>query len=314
MKPPSLLLAASLLAGFPFLAHAKIERVVEKSFTVAPGGLLKIETQGGDIRVRPGSGDQVKVIAKEHFRADSEQEADEIAQQLSLQIEQSGSDVSALAKYEGKRKSSFWGMNWPPVQVEFIVTVPSKYRARLRTSGGNIEVGDLMGEVDLRTSGGNIILSKIDGPVDVETSGGNITIDEAVRSVKAHTSGGDVHVKKVAGEAHLSTSGGNIHVDAASGSVHADTSGGDVLARFVDTIPSDCSLETSGGNVKVQVNPTAAFKLDASTSGGEVRVSGLTIEVQRGGNGKSSLVALSGGGGPALKLRTSGGDVRVSAN
>lgn len=253
MKPHTLLLAASILAGFPFLAHAKIERVVEKSFTVAPGGLLKVETQGGDIQVTPGLGNDVKVVAKEHFRADSEKEADEIAQHLSLQIEQAGSDISAVAKYDGQKKGWFSGGRGALVEVEFVVTVPTQYRARLRTSGGNIHVGDLTGDVDLRTSGGNIILGKIDGAVDVETSGGNIAIEEAVRNVKAHTSGGDVQVKKVVGEARLSTSGGNIRVDAASGSVHADTSGGDVTARFVDTIPSDCSLETSGGNVKVQV-------------------------------------------------------------
>lgn len=314
MKPLLLLLSAGLFVGLPFSAQAKIERVIEKSFTVTPGGLLKIETQGGDIRVTSGPGDEVKVVAKQHFRANSESEADEVAKQLSIQIEQSGSDVSAIAKYQGKRENKFWGGGWPPVQVEFVVTVPSKYRADLRTSGGDIRIGDLGGNAQLRTSGGDIVLDKIDGEVDAHTSGGDITIHEATRNAKAHTSGGDVRVGRVAGSAHLSTSGGDIRVEGASGVIEAETSGGDVSARFVDTISANCTLKTSGGDVTVSVSPSTAFRLDASTSGGNVRVSGLTLDIERGGNGKSSLVGASHGGGPELKLRTSGGDVRVAAN
>jgi len=313
MKPQFLLLAVGLLAGLPFSASAKIERVVEKSFTVTPGGLLTVETQGGNIHVASGSSEEVKVTAKEHFRANSEAEADEIAKHINLRIEQSGADVSAGAKFENDSLSSFWRRG-SRVEVEFVVTVPAKYRAHLRTSGGNIGIGDLGGDVDLRTSGGDIRLGKIDGEVVAETSGGTITIDQASRRVKAHTSGGDVRAGRLGGEAQLSTSGGNIQVEAAAGRVQAETSGGNVSATFVDALSADCVLKTSGGNVNVKVNPNTAFRLDASTSGGDVRVSGLTIEVQHGGNGKSSLVALARGGGPELKLRTSGGDVRVSAN
>jgi hypothetical protein len=51
MKTHSWALAAALCAGLTLTAHAKIERVVEKSFTVQPGGVLTVETQGGNIRV-----------------------------------------------------------------------------------------------------------------------------------------------------------------------------------------------------------------------------------------------------------------------
>jgi hypothetical protein len=58
----------------------------------------------------------------------------------------------------------------------------------------------------------------------------------------------------------------------------------------------------------------AGFHLDASTSGGEVRADGLTITLEHGGSGKSKLVGAVNGGGPRLKLRTSGGDVRIRTN
>jgi len=42
-----------------------------------------------------------------------------------------------------------------------------------------------------------------------------------------------------------------------------------------------------------------------------VNASGLTITIEKGGTGKSRLVGAVNGGGPLLKLRSSGGDVTV---
>lgn len=315
MKPHILLFGGALLALLPFSAQAKIERVVEKTFAVSPGGLLTVKAQGGNIRVEPGTGNQVHVVAKERFRADTDDAADEIAKQIQLTMEQSGADVTATAKIEGKNRLSSWfGFGSSGVQIDFVVTVPTKYRADLHTSGGNIDVGDLVGDVDASTSGGNVSVGKIDAPVSVQTSGGNIKVGEAMRSLKATTSGGEIRIDRVTGDADVSTSGGNIHIGSASGVVHAETSGGDVSAHFVQKVAGDCVLKTSGGNVMVWIDPASAFRLDASTSGGSVTVSGIEMEVQHGGNRKTSYVGIAHGGGPELTLRTSGGDVRVSAN
>ena len=308
MKTPFIVLAAGLVMLLPLVAQAKIDRVVEKSFTVAPGGTVRLESQGGNLEVRPGSGNEVKVVARQRFRADSEDEADSIAKNLTLTIEQNGNDVEASARFgQGTFR---WGRT--PVSVDFIVTVPSTYNAELKTSGGNLHVGDLTGRVDGRTSGGNIEIGRVDGVVQIRTSGGNISVMEALRSVDANTSGGDIRVKRVVGEAKLHTSGGNIRVESATGVVQAETSGGNVSAQFADGVPSDCLLRTSGGNVSVTVPASAAFRLDASTSGGNVRADTLTMSIEEGQNGKSKLVAAVNGGGPLLKLRTSGGDVRVA--
>ncbi|PTY07565.1 hypothetical protein DB347_04840 [Opitutaceae bacterium EW11] len=311
MKLPLLAFSAGLLALVPLSAHAKIERVVEKTFTVSAGGLLEVQTQGGNVRVDVGPDNGVKVVARQRFKTDSEKEADEIAKNLELTIEQSGNDVTATAKYNGPKLRSFWGGGWPPVQVDFTVTVPSNYRGHLRTSGGNIETGDLGGELTASTSGGDVRVGKIDGDVDLHTSGGNIRVEEARRTLKANTSGGDIQIERVVGSANISTSGGNIRIEGASGSIDAHTSGGNVTARFLDTFPADSQLRTSGGDVRVTVSKSAAFHLDAATSGGSVRVDGLVMTIESGANGKSKVSGKVNGGGPELKLRTSGGNIGV---
>jgi hypothetical protein len=52
--------------------------------------------------------------------------------------------------------------------------------------------------------------------------------------------------------------------------------------------------------------------LDARTSGGDVNAEGLTITIDHGGVGKSSLSGDVNGGGPLLKLRTSGGNIEIA--
>ena len=62
---------------------------------------------------------------------------------------------------------------------------------------------------------------------------------------------------------------------------------------------------------KATVGKGAAFELDASTSGGEVDAAGITITIDHGGMGRSSLSGQVNGGGPLLTLRSSGGDIKV---
>jgi hypothetical protein len=309
MKIIPLVCGFSLVALLPVALVAKVERTVEKSFMVSAGGTLRVETEGGSIRVESGADSSVKVTAKQRIRAGSEAEADDVLKKLTLTIEAQGADVTATAKLERGGMGIRWGSN--PVEVDFVVTVPAKYSANLKTSGGDIVVGDLDGKVAARTSGGDVKLGKISGEIDAETSGGDVSLAEGRAAVKLGTSGGNVSLGRVAGPAVAHTSGGNIKAERVEHTLEAKTSGGNVTATFVGLLQGDCLLSTSGGKVKANVDAAASFRLDASTSGGDVEAADFTITIEKGGVGKSRLVGAVNGGGPLLKLRSSGGDIVV---
>lgn len=308
MKRTLLLIAFGALSALPL--SAKIVRTVEKNFAVQPGGTLRVTTQGGDIVVETADVAEVRVTARQHIRARDEAEADGLLAKLELRMEQSGNDVTAAAKYE-RTKPSGWFRRWPPVSVDFLVTVPTRYSADLRTSGGDIAIGSLTGAVKANTSGGDIQLDRIDGDVEAGTSGGDITLREGTARAKVRTSGGNIVIEKAGGPVEAGTSGGDIIIRSAANVVKAHTSGGNVRAVLTAPLTADCSLGTSGGDVSVEFLKASAFRLDASTSGGDVDASGLTITIEDGGVGKSRLVGNVNGGGPLLKLRTSGGDIKV---
>jgi len=294
-------------------AHAAVDRVVEKTFPVEPGGTLEVATYGGNIQVIAGAGNQVKVEAHEHIHADSEAEADDLLKKLTLTIEPAGTGVSARAEYERQDFGFHWG-SWPAVQVSFVVTVPTRFAANLHTSGGNIVVGDLKGAVDARTSGGNERFGKIGADIEASTSGGNITLAAASGTISLSTSGGNIVVGYAGGPAVLRTSGGDIKIGGAASTVSARTSGGNVSAVFTGALAGDCLLSTSGGRVRATVASGAGFHLDAATSGGEVQADGLAITIERSGAHRSSLSGAVGGGGPELRLRSSGGNIEISGD
>lgn len=307
-----LFLAAGLIAASPAILHARIDRVVEKTFSVSGAGTLKAQTHGGGIKVVTGTGSTVQVMARQRIKADSDAEADELLKKLELTMEQTGNDVTLISKYE-RPPSGFRFGSWPPVSVEFEVRVPAAFAAELRTSGGGVSVGDLNGPVDVHTSGGGITLGKMGGTVKAHTSGGSITLGEARANVHLDTSGGNITAGRVAGSAVLETSGGSIRIESVEHALRAHTSGGSIRAAIAGPLKEDCSLSTSGGSVRVSVDKAAAFQLDASTSGGSVDADGLTIMLEKSNRSRSRLAGAVNGGGPVLKLRSSGGGIDVVA-
>ena len=304
----SLVILALSLGGY---AQASYVREIEETFTVSEGGQLTINTSGGDVTVVTGAVDKVRVEARQVFHAaDNADEAEEEAKNLEFSITQNGDDVSAISKY--KRTSSKW-FSWGRrgVSVSFTVTVPPHYHVKASTSGGDVEVADIAGRVEVRTSGGDIELGRIEGEIDAVTSGGDIDVEAGRGNIKVVTSGGDIRVERAVGDVRASTSGGDVRIEYVDGVVDASSSGGNVVARFASELTGAASLSTSGGNVTAWLPESAGADLNASTSGGSVKTDGLRVEVHHGGQGKNKLVGEINGGGERLRLRTSGGNIRV---
>lgn len=304
---------AALFAALVTLASAKIERTVERTFPVGADGSVSVRTQGGDIVVTPTPGlASARIVARQTIRAATEAEADALLKDLVLEIAQDGTQLRAHSRYSDRPKGLRIG-SWPPVSVSFEVFVPDTFSVDLATSGGDITVGDLKAAAKVSTSGGDLKFGRMAGPVQASTSGGDISIAASLAEARLSTSGGDIAVESSSGALKVTTSGGDISLDGLAGSVQATTSGGDVRARFVQAPSAASGLVSSGGGITVVAPPTGGFDLDASTSGGSVRVEGVTVEARKGAPGKNQLAGPVNGGGAELRVRTSGGNIRLRA-
>jgi putative adhesin len=241
--------------------------------------------------------------------------------------ETSGGVTVTIQRRSGSWLKGFWG-DWSGYDTQIVVHVPSKTSANVRTAGGSIDATRLSGRLTVRTSGGSLRAEEIDGAVEgttsggsirmrdvsgdtiARTSGGGIDISGVRGSLEATTSGGGIDIDTVSGDLRASTSGGGVEVRGAGGRVEAHTSGGPVTVRFAAGNKSGGELTTSGGGVRTEVDPAVALTIDASSSGGNVQAD-LPVTVQ--GTTRNSLRGDINGGGALLRLRSSGGGVRISA-
>ncbi len=318
------LVAAALGLIAVSTAQASIDNTIHKSFSVAEGGTLTIDSDLGDISVNPGAGGvTIDVVRK--ARTGSQSRANELFRELDLSFAQEGNSVRVTGRYDHPLK--WFNLFGNDLDVKFVVSVPSRYNVQLNTAGGDIHVGDLNGEVRAKTAGGDLDLGHIGGMVDAHTSGGDVNIaaaranvtfgtsggdvavGDAAANVTAKTSGGDIEIKRAAGNIVAHTSGGSVSIGEAHGVIDASTSGGSIEARLAQRPGGDSQLKTSGGGITLSIAPSVAVDIDAHTSGGEIETD-VPVTLL-GKQSESTLNGKLNGGGPRVVLRTSGGDIRL---
>lgn len=212
------------------------------------------------------------------------------------------------------------------------------------TAGGHINVGNIAGDASLHTGGGHIRAERIGGRAELETAGGNITVAHAEKFVNVHTGGGQIDFGEVRGSVHAQTGGGGIRVMYVSGPMEVESSSGSIcLTRVAGALQAS----TSGGTITAWINPdpppgggnvhlggasqlasgngdiivflprNLAANIEATVvGGGEHQIEAdpalhLSIQAPGSGPGPFRAMAVLNGGGAPLKLRTTGGKIRL---
>ncbi len=281
----------SLLLAAPATAD-----VIERSFDVRDGGWFELDTDRGKIDVRTGSSGEVIVeVVRDGARGEK----------LDVEFEQRGDRV--IVKGDWPNMDTSWWRG-DRAKIEFNVTVPQRFNLDVSTSGGSIKVDDLDGELRANTSGGSLTFGYIQGQVNAHTSGGSIRLEGGGTDVDLDTSGGSIRVGPVQGSVKARTSGGSISIEEVAGAVDATTSGGSVAATMTQQPTADCNLSTSGGSVTLTIAENLAVDIDATSSSGGVR---SDIPIDGKTKHKRALRGSLNGGGPTVRLHTSGGGVRI---
>jgi TonB family protein len=198
--------------------------------------------------------------------------------------------------------------------------------ASLRTGGGHIRAGQIGGRADLETVGGNITVAHAGSFVSVRTGGGQIDFGEVRGSVHAQTGGGGIRVMYVSGPMELESSSGSICLTRVAGALQAATSGGTITAWINPDSPAGggnvrlsgaSQLASGNGDIIVFLPRNLAANIDATvTNGGERRIEAdpalhLTMQAPAYGPGSVHAMAVLNGGGAPLKLKTTGGKIRL---
>jgi len=119
----------------------------------------------------------------------------------------------------------------------------------LMTQAGNVRAGNLGSNVEIRiSSAGNMTVGDVGGDVSVWTLAGDITIGSAKKISSAFTGGGNMLIHKVFGSFSGKNDAGSIRIEHAGSSVDAETGSGSIYLKMVpDKQTGDFRLNLKAG-------------------------------------------------------------------
>ncbi|HLF20031.1 MAG TPA: DUF4097 family beta strand repeat-containing protein [Bacteroidota bacterium] len=254
-----------------------------KSFSVKKAGTLEVNIDPGTVEITPWEKDEVLI------------EAENVDERRPERLKITQSDNTVRIEYTDRRRNVR--------NLRFLVNVPSEFNVNVNTTGGNAIVNDrLKGNFKVDTDGGNVEMGEIVGQVEVRSSGGNIKAAKVDGDARLKTNGGNITVKMTTGELSVESGGGNIRIDAVGKKLKLTTGGGNIT---LGDIGATADVRTGGGNLDVG-KVTARMKL--VSGGGNIGVNGATDHIfLKTGGGNVKLKNIKG----TLELTTGGGDVTV---
>jgi DUF4097 and DUF4098 domain-containing protein YvlB len=312
--------------GGPWSHRAKFERTVELQHPIAAGGTLVVSTGSGSIEATGQETDRVQVVAKITARAGTEDEAQQLAEQVQIRFQEAGEKLEIKADKPTLRRSR--------ISISYNITTPRQTSLGCESGSGSLKVKDLTGNVNARTGSGSVEAARIKGTVrlrtgsgsvhadsvsggdvDLDTGSGGVRLSEASEAgtCRAHSSSGPVHVQHVRAQSIRmdSGSGGVTGEDLNCANLKASSGSGHVSVAFSPSAPNNvvADLGSGSGGIRVVLPPGFAGRVDLSVGSGSVHIDRpVTV---RGELGKRHIVGTIGEGTGSLSAHTGSGSIDV---
>jgi hypothetical protein len=264
----------------------------EKRFKVSGAPELHLTTFDGAIEIR--AGDARTIVVEIEKRGPTE---DAIAQ-LKIEAKQEGNRIDVEVKRPPAGDRMLFGIGRLTPTAKLIVTMPREGNVIARSGDGSIRVEHVRGTLRLRTGDGSIRATGVGGKISLVTGDGSVTLDDADGDLDVDTGDGSVSVAGRPGALRLHTGDGSITFRAEPGT----------------KMSGDWSLTTGDGGVSVYLPSEFDAQIDAHTGDGRIS---SELDVARDGESddresrRRTLRGKLGNGGPALKIRTGDGSIRL---
>lgn len=299
----------ALVIGFACGSGAwAAEQDIVRTFPVAPGGSVAIDTYRGGIMVTESDDPGVRIAVHLAIGGDTDAEAERVARELQLDFVPGENSVKVVARHPQETRARFVWHDKDQIEPTFRVTVPRRCSLNLQTVNGSVIVGNISGRLTARAETGDVFLRHVGGTVDAETQNGDVVISQCDGTATARVLVGTIRLGVMNGPCVARDASGGIEVMVARAGVHAQAAAGTIVVGFPRDATGDSDLAASGGGVVARIDPAAKCSIDAAT-GWFSRVDWrLPVAAERRSSRRHVIGTLNGGGAE-LHLRASGGDV-----
>jgi hypothetical protein len=316
-------------------ASAEVTRTLEMEIGAGEG--FAVENLAGEMRILPGAGGNVVVVATVH--AESQRLADairleEVSGKLSprtLRVEypldlhtsyrfpEGGGNTST--RYAG-RKVRVSRSSGVLLYVDLEIRLPgSEVDGKFRNVAGPVSGRDVAGTLTFDTGSGDVILSHVRGRINADTGSGDINATDVEGSFDGDTGSGDVKLTQFRGESiTCDTGSGDIKItNSEADTIDADTGSGDVLVE--ESILRKLDADTGSGDIEVSGNGVELFDADTGSGSVELVTDGeqlMRVDVDTGSGSfvvrlgpNASFEALADQSSGTIKNRFSGAEAII---
>ncbi len=170
--------------------RAKYQRTVRLSAPLPSGSTFAAQTHNGSITTNGADFADCSVVATITARAETDEEARELAEKIEITLEPLGDGLTTKIK----RPTHVVNKS---VSVSLDVTVPNQTDLELGTHNGSIVIADISGRINATTHNGEVATERFSGTAVLETHNGPITCRETSGDAKLKTHNGSVKCQGV---------------------------------------------------------------------------------------------------------------------
>ncbi|MBN1805574.1 MAG: DUF4097 family beta strand repeat protein [Sedimentisphaerales bacterium] len=145
------------------------EKAENLASTLVPGSTFVLENDVGSIIIEGLDISECRVDAVMKAKAPTEQEAQQLAGQTKINLEQNGSTLIVRITKPPKKKDR-------SISIDFKIAVPKQTPLRISSDVGEIRISEITETIKVRTDVGEISCKQISGNIDLQSDVGKISV------------------------------------------------------------------------------------------------------------------------------------------
>src|SRR5260370_4652343 len=206
----SLLVAAASTSRAASAGEEQVTRDFQKSLSLGVGQSFHIENKFGEIRIHGEPNRELKISATIHAQADSREQAQNFADKVQIDVEQTTQGVEVHTRYPEDNRNWFGRKN-TSYSVDYDIALPSDASLVVKNSFGSVNATGVRGRSEFENSHGSLNVRDT-GAARLTNSFGSIELNGAAGDASVTDNNGSVQVAQVKGSLDVRNRFGGIMV------------------------------------------------------------------------------------------------------
>ncbi len=186
------------------------------------------------------------------------------------------------------------------------VQAPLSGKLKFRNGTGAVNMPDMAGKLTVESRDGDVTIGNVDGDA-ILTAGGDIDVQNVTGSLELKNQHGDTYARNVGGAVNARTDDGDMSLGELSGNAFVQSGIGDVEVRKVAAM---ATLTTVGGDIDVFETVSTGMVIASSTSG-DITMKKITGGVDAKTEDGEIVAEMAAGSSGSSKFFSRQGDVSV---